>query len=263
MNVKTLIATVTTTVILSALGAQSAKAVSFGTSWDTNCVGGTGAGSCSLQNLVNSVTTAGPTIDTTQDSGAQTFTSAGGTTTGSYLFSVAGYAPHNKFGLYKLGDPNTKIELFGGVTSGITAGAKTMVNFLANGSVQVGSSIVNNFGSKYGFYLDRQGPDPLTVYSQNNLNAASAQQMVAYTGNNQTRLNIGGTDTLFDKNSVLLGFEDLRLNQSDRDYNDLVVLVSGVQNSKDVPEPMALIGLAAVGAAGVLRRRAKVAQKMA
>ena len=259
MNVKTLIATVTTTVILSALGAQSAKAVSFGTSWDTNCVGGTGAGSCSLQSLVNSVTTAGPTIDTTQDSGAQTFTSAGGTTTGSYLFSIAGYAPHNKFGLYKLGDTNTKIELFGGVTSGITAGAKTMVNFLANGSVQVGSSIVQNFGSKYGFYLDRQGPDSLTVYSQNNLNAASAQQMVAYTGNNQTRLNIGGTDTLFDKNSVLLGFEDLKLNQSDRDYNDLVVLVSGVQNSKDVPEPMALIGLAAVGAAGVLRRRPKMA----
>ena len=262
MNAKTLISTVTTTVILSALsalGAQSAKAVSFGTSWDTNCVGGTGAGSCSLQNLVNSVTTAGPTIDTTQDSGAQTFTSAGGTTTGSYLFSVAGYAPHNKFGLYKLSDPNTKIELFGGVTSGITAGSKTMVNFLSNSAVQVGSHIVQNFGSQYGFYLDRQGPDPLTVYSQNNLNAGSAQQMVAYTGNSQTHLNIGGTDTLFDKHSVLLGFEDLRLNQSDRDYNDLVVLVSGVQNSKDVPEPMALIGLAAVGAAGVLRRRPKMA----
>ena len=51
MNAKTLVTTVTTTVILSALsvlGAQSAKAVSFGTSWDTNCVGGTGAGSCSL-----------------------------------------------------------------------------------------------------------------------------------------------------------------------------------------------------------------------
>ena len=51
MNAKTLVTTVTTTVILSALsalGAQSAKAFSFGTSWDTNCVGGTGAGSCSL-----------------------------------------------------------------------------------------------------------------------------------------------------------------------------------------------------------------------
>ena len=262
MNAKTLVTTVTTTVILSALsalGAQSAKAVSFGTSWDTNCVGGTGAGSCSLQNLVNSVTTAGPTIDTTSDSGAQTFTSAGGTTTGSYLFSVAGYAPKNKFGLYKLSDPHTKIELFGGVTSGITAGAKTMVNFLANGSVQVGNSIVQNFGNQYGFYLNRQGPDLLTVYSQNNLNAGSAQQMVAYTGNGKTRLNIGGTDTLFDKNSVLLGMEDLSLDRSDRDYNDLVVLVSGVRNSKDVPEPMALLGLAAVGAAGVLRRRPKVA----
>lgn len=263
MNAKTLVKTVTTTVILSALsalGAQSAKAVSFGTSWDTNCVGGTGAGSCSLQNLVNSVTTAGPTIDTTQDSGAQTFTSAGGTTTGSYLFSVAGYAANNKFGLYKLGDPHTKIQLFGGKTPGITAGAKTMVNFLADGSVKVGNKVVKNFGSQYGFYLDRQqGRDPLTVYSQNLLNEGGAQQMVAYTGNGQTHLNIGGTDTLFDKNSVLLGIEDLRLRRSDRDYNDLVVLVSGVRNSKGVPEPMALLGLAAVGAAGVLRRRPKVA----
>jgi hypothetical protein len=134
-----------------------------------------------------------------------------------------------------------------------------MVNFLANGSVQVGNSIVQNFGSQYGFYLNRQDPDPLTVYSQNNLNAGSAQQMVAYIGNGKTRLNIGGTDTLFDKNSVLLGMEDLSLDRSDRDYNDLVVLVSGVRNSKDVPEPMALLGLAAVGAAGVLRRRPKVA----
>ena len=134
-----------------------------------------------------------------------------------------------------------------------------MVNFLANGSVQVGNSIVQNFGSQYGFYLNRQGPDPLTVYSQNNLNVGSAQQMVAYIGNGKTRLNIGGTDTLFDKNSVLLGMEDLRLDRSDRDYNDLVVLVSGVRNSKDVPEPMVLLGLAAVGAAGILRRRPKVA----
>ena len=83
--------------------------------------------------------------------------------------------------------------------------------------------------------------------------------MVAYTGNGQTRLKFGGTETLFDKNSVLLGIEDLRLKDSDRDYNDLVVLVSGVRNSKDVPEPMALLGLAAVGAAGILRRRTKVA----
>ncbi len=263
MNAKTLIATVTTTVILSALstlGAQSARAVSFGTSWDTNCVGGTGKVSCSLQNLLKSITVGGPEIDTTNDSGAQTFTSAVGTTTGSYLFSVAGYARQNKFGIYKLGDPNTRIQLFDGVTSPTTASATAKVKFFANGSVKVGTKEVKNFGNQYGFYLDRQkGRDPLTVYSQNALNTGSAQQMVAYTGNGQTHLNIGGTKTLFDKNSVLLGIEDLRLERSDRDYNDLVVLVSGIQNSKDVPEPMALLGLAVVGAAGVLRRRPKVA----
>ncbi len=164
MNVKALFL-VASTVALSTTIANPAQAVDFGTSWDSNCVGGQGASSCSLQNILNSITTAGPHIDTTKDSGIQTFSNAGNSTAGSYLFSVAGYAPHNTFGIYKLGDPNTKIELFGGVTSGITQGAGTLVNFLADGSVKVGSNIVKNFGSQFGFYLDRKGPDPLTVYS--------------------------------------------------------------------------------------------------
>lgn len=260
MNVKALLPLVASTVALSTLVTNPAQAVDFGTSWDSNCVGGQGASSCSLQNILNSITTAGPHIDTTKDSGIQTFSNAGNSTAGSYLFSVAGYAPHNTFGIYKLGDPNTKIELFGGVTSGIQQGAGTLVNFLADGSVKVGSNIVKNFGSQFGFYLDRKGPDPLTVYSENARNDKGAQQVVAYSGNGQTQLNIGGKNTLFSKDSVLLGFEDLRLAGSDKDYNDLTVLVSGVRGGvTSVPEPTALLGLAAIGGAFAARRR-KLAQ---
>jgi hypothetical protein len=255
MNAKTLFAAVSGTIVLAALSAPSAKAVDFGTSWDRNCFGGTGASSCSLQNIVNHLTTAGPNIDTTKDSGVQTFAAAGNSATSSYLFSVAGYAPHNTFGIYKLGDPNTKVQLFGGVTSGINAGAQTAVSFLANGAVQVGNTIVQGFGSQFGFYLDRKGPDPLTVYSQNNLNAAGAQQVVSYQGNGSTQFTIGGKTQLFDKNTFLMGFEDLRLAASDKDYNDLAVLVSGIRDSKDVPEPTALLSLAAIGGAVVLRRQ--------
>ena len=255
MNFKTILTLVASTVALSSAVMQPAQAVDFSTSWDSNCVGGQGAASCSLQNILNSMTTAGPQINTAHDSGIQTFSNAGNGTAASYLFSVAGYAPNNIFGIYKLGDTSNKIQLFGGVTSGITQGAGTLVNFLANGSVKVGSQIVQNFGSQFGFYLDRQGPDPLAVYSQNALNQNGAQQVVAYTGNGQTQLNIGGQNTLFSKDSVLLGFEDLRLAGSDKDYNDLAILVSGVRSSTAVPEPTVLLGLAAIGGAIASRRR--------
>jgi hypothetical protein len=255
MNAKTLLTLIASTVALSSVIAGPAKAVDFGASWDSNCVGGQGAASCSLQNILNSMTTTGPHIDTTKDSGVQTFTNAGQGTAASYLFSIAGYAPNNTFGIYKLGDTSNRIELFGGATSGITQGAGTMVNFLADGSVKVGSNIVKNFGSQFGFYLDRKGPSPLTVYSQNSLNSNGAQQVVSYTGNGQTQLNIGGKNRVFSKDSVLLGFEDLPLNGSDRDYNDLAVLVSGVRSSTAVPEPTALLGLAAIGGAVAARRR--------
>ncbi len=259
MNAKTLFAALSGTIVLAALSAPSAQAVDFGISRDKNCVGGTGASSCSLQNIVNHLTTAGPTLDTTQDSGVQAFTTAGNSATSSYLFSVAGFAPHNTFGIYKIGDPSTKVQLFGGVTSGITAGAQTAVNFLANGAVQVGDTVVQGFGQQFGFYLHRTNKDPLTVYSQNHLNVAGAQQVVSYQGNGSTQFTIGGQTQLFDKNTFLLGFEDLRLAASDKDYNDLAVLVSGIRDSKDVPEPTALLSLAAIGGATVLRRRMKMA----
>lgn len=247
------------TIAFSTLSAQSAKAVEFGTSWDRNCVGGTGAQSCSLQNIVNKMTVAGPHIDTTKDTGVQTFSAIGNSATSTYLFSVAGYAPNNTFGLYKLSDPNTKIQLFDGVTSGIKAGAQTAVSFLSNGSVKVGNQLIKDFGNQFGFYLDRKGPAPLTVYSQNALNPNGAQQMVAYQGNGQTQFKIGGKTQVFDKNTMLLGFEDLRLAASDKDYNDLALLVSGVRDSRSVSEPTALLALAAVGGAAALRRRVRSA----
>ncbi len=259
MSAKTLLATVTTTIVLSALGtisAQSAKAIDFGTPWDTNCMGGTGTSSCSLQSLVNKITVSGPKIDTKMDSKAQTFVSTGGPITGSFLFSVSGASSVNKFGMYKLGDPNTKIELFGGVKAGITAGSSKTIQFAADGSIKVGDSMVKNFGREYGFYLERPGA---AFYSQNELNSASGQQMVAYSGNDQTVLKVGNQNKVFDKNSVLIAFEDLKLKQGDRDYNDFAILVSGVKDSRAVPEPTALLSLAAIGGAAVLRRKQRKA----
>ena len=83
MNFKTILTLVASTVALSSAVMQPAQAVDFGTSWDSNCVGGHGAASCSLQNILNSMTTAGPKINTAHDSSIQTFSNAGNGTAAS------------------------------------------------------------------------------------------------------------------------------------------------------------------------------------
>lgn len=84
-------------------------------------------------------------------------------------------------------------------------------------------------------------------------NPDGLQHMVAY------QVNAGG------ENWILMGFEDLFGEQgatdgdnqnSDRDFNDVVVAVRGVRGtSVDVPEPSAMLGLFGVGSFLGLRRR--------
>jgi hypothetical protein len=63
---------------------------------------------------------------------------------------------------------------------------------------------------------------------------------------------------------VILGFEDI-VGGGDRDYNDVVFAVRGIQegapNPEDVPEPSAMIGMLALGIGGIttLRRKQRVA----
>lgn len=53
---------------------------------------------------------------------------------------------------------------------------------------------------------------------------------------------------------MLIGFEDI-IGGGDLDYNDTVFVVRGVTGEKATPEPGAIIGLAAVGLVGMIRRR--------
>ncbi len=237
----------TTIALTVAVTAPAHADMTFGTSWDTNCVAGNTPQACSLQGMLNHYTTGGPQIDTTKDTGYQLFTSTGGNAASSFLFSLAGNAHSNTFGLYKAGDPNTKIQLFGG---GTNAGEQTMVSFLSNGAVKVGNQIVQNLGSSFGFYMEGPGGK---FYSQNAMNGGN-QQSAIYQGNGKTTLNVGGKNTLFGVDQFLVAFEDLALNASDRDYNDMVLLVSGVKGTK-VPEPTFMLGMAGVAATAALSRR--------
>ncbi len=222
----------------------------FGVSHDTTCVAGNTAAACSLQSILNHYTTGGPQVNTNNDTGYDRFTNTDNNATGSFLFSVAGFAPQNTFGLYKAGDPNTKIELFGGGTSG---GAESAVQFLANGAVKVGNTVVNNFGRDFGFYLNGPGG---TFFSQNALNGGKQQAMV-YKGTG-TQFNIGGKAINFDPSKYLVAFEDVNFLSSDKDYNDLVVIVSGVRSTKDVPEPALMLGMATVVGGAITARRRKL-----
>jgi hypothetical protein len=238
---------VTLAAIAAPAQAQS-QPQTFGTSHDTTCVGGNSAAECSLQKILERQTVAGtPVVNTGVSTGYELFTSKGSEAASSFLFEVAGFASHNKFGLFKMGDPLTKVQLFGGAATG---GANQAVSFLANGAVQVGSQVIQNFGKDFGFYLEGPGG---TFYSQNALNGGK-QQAAIYQGNGQTQFNVGGQHKLFSDDTFMVAFEDVNLPASDRDYNDLVVLVSGIQ-AKKAPEPAAALGLGAVAATAALMRR--------
>lgn len=235
---------------------EAARAVSFGTSWD-------GPGQ-SLQEQLDAITVGGPNIDTVNDqTGYQLFTNtATGSSIGSFMFEIAGFASTNKFGIYNYnGD---KALLFDGYND---SGDRTVVDFWADGSVSVGtrglspgytSSTVDrdysNFGNVFGFYLENGNGE--TFYSEASRNGGY-QQSVIYQGNNQTQLQVPGkAPGIFTQDEYIIAFEDLwRGGSTDHDFNDLVVMVESVEPTS-VPEPATLAGLGLVaGALGLKGRR--------
>jgi hypothetical protein len=266
--------TTLTAVTLGVVGLTggSAQAATFGESWDnTNGLLAScqalGAVNCDLQTLFDTMTVEGPGIDVVNDqTGYEWFTNtATANSTGSFMFEIAGYQHNNKFGIYnKAGD---MIELFGGVND---EGDSTFVTFLENGNVsritqQFGP--VNNdptpvfnmfegFGNEFGFYLTNQKGE--TFYTQKSKNGGN-EQAVVYRGDGKTVMDLPGKQPgLFTENEFIIAFEDLFLDYSDADYNDLVVMMESIEPA-DVPEPSMLLGLGVLGASfwSVRRRRSR------
>jgi len=243
-----------------AIAPQSAKAGSFGNSGDNGnkeLCPLADTTDCSLQNLLDSITVAGPGIDAVKDqSSAQwwTTTSASGSIQ-NILFEAAGFQDKNNFGIYKKGSPDKKVQIFGGLAApGNDSDGPTQswLTFLNNGKVKLNGTVVaTDFGDEFGFYLET--PEDNIFYTEDALNENGYEQSVVYQGNEKTYLQVpGGADGKFVDSDWIIAFEDLVLNKSDSDYNDFVIVASDLEST---PEPATMAGLGLVGAAMLGLRR--------
>lgn len=128
------------------------------------------------------------------------------------LLEVAGHAPLNTFGIFQNGRSTTyHTQVFNGAASASSSAAL---------NIPVGD---------FGFYLEFNGA---YYYSDPNKNAGQYDQLVSYRGPFGGVTTIGGQ--LWDQDSYLLAWEDLPYASSDKDYNDMVLMIR-VQ-SRNVPD---------------------------
>ena len=213
----------------------------------------------SLQNTLDGITISDPGIDVVNDQSPFALfddTSSGGAI-GTLVAEIAGFAPGNQFGLYSSNNPNNKALIFDGPS---TPFDRAFITFFENGDVQVNDNpIVKGVGDSFGFYLHT--PENNTFYTEDSRNDGNPQALV-YQGDNVTELKLDGLDSgTFVDTEFIFAFEDLPFSNSDKDYNDSIVHISGIKPAA-VPEPMTILGSTlALGFGGLFKRQMSKRQK--
>lgn len=213
-------------------------------SWDGDAPGGPGTLVQVMKSLLgNPSYNANALGNRVQDTGPgitdQTWSINTSATT-ALLLEIAGNHTGNNFGIYKLGSPAKKLQIFPGSAAGVSSQTVTF----SGGIAYVGANSLN-VGNVFGFYLSGPGG---TFYSRQSDNTGGYDQMVTLKTSANTSLNLNAPGLAGWKNSTtptidwnvgeyLLGWEDLPWNNSDKDYQDMLVKVSAIP----VPEPATMI----------------------
>ncbi len=192
---------------------------------------------------------------------------AAGTGSAVMMFEYAQFANSNTMGIYDL-DSGTKLELFSGTAA---EGSKVYLNL--NGSTFTTVLFDDNFtflgqntadfggSTSFGFYLDT--PEGNTFYSQAALNGdhdndgEADDHLATFQGNGQEYLDSNGDGNYFQFNddNFILAWEDLKFDSSDKDYSDMVVMVTSFVPVSE-PGTIALFGLGLAGL-GMARKKQK------
>ncbi|MEQ8958141.1 MAG: PEP-CTERM sorting domain-containing protein [Coleofasciculus sp. C2-GNP5-27] len=109
----------------------------------------------------------------------------------------------------------------------------------------------------FGFYLTN--PNGETFFSEDRLNPGGVAQALVFEGDGETVLQAPGRQPgVFLGNEFIVAFEDQLVGgpDSDKDYQDFVIIAESLDPKIDVPEPTTLAGLGLLaGAMAVSRRR--------
>lgn len=195
----------------------------------------------SLDQVLNkNIHDSGPRIDVSADQNpTAVFThEANDGAVATMIIELANLAKVNTFGLYSYGDTSNKVEIFAGSAK---QGNQVQVSFLANGDVMVNNTVVaHNFSRDFGFYLQNNRN---TWYTEDSKNGGEAHSLV-YKGNDLTKLKLPGQQPgTFNKDDWIVAWEDLPHSWSDKDYNDMVVMIQSIVPAgpvcpvNPVPEP--------------------------
>lgn len=159
------------------------------------------------------------------------------------VLEIAGNASVNSFGFYDPANPTKRAQLFGGAASN---GSKVYVRFLgtqlqrsSNGTSWTDVANGNFSSATFGVYL---GTPTRNLFSDPALNGGNDNLIALQgfgSGSNSRKIKTGSTTVAnWDANSYLMAWEDLNLPTSDKDYQDMVLLMSGVT---PVPEPSTMV----------------------
>ncbi len=176
----------------------------------------------------------------TDQSRVAAWTLAEGDTT-SYLVSMTGTGAY-KLGIYSYADSSKSADFsFGLYTKSSSFQIITNSEFgLTEALVYNGETVINNFGSTFGFYLKDSSGNK--YYTQDNLNAANTARSLSYLIN----------DVYYDKNAGLTKYDTQFTGNNDwifafdatgdGDFTDAVFVI---EDMNPVPEPGTIVLLGA------------------